>query len=80
MAGERIKERDTQARKVFHELTGKTVDRRGGEFTALLDGRTRYPFTIRLPVQMYARLRDKAEKERRSVAAQVEMDLEGIYG
>jgi hypothetical protein len=70
---------DEGARLQYEQATGKSARTKRSIHCAPSDGVARYPFTIRLPVMMYARLRDKAEKEKRSVAAQVELDLQGLY-
>lgn len=72
-----VKAQDAAARKEFSKLP-KT--RSQTFFSAkCVNGETRYPFTIRLPTMMYYRLRAKADSEKRSVAAQVELDLAEIY-
>jgi len=40
-----------------------------------------YPaFTVRLPPEMYAKLKEKARYEGRSIAVQIERDLRETYG
>lgn len=71
--------KDAEARDAYESLTGKSAHVGRSIFTSPSDEKKRYPFTVRLPVTMYANLRDKADRERRSVAAQIELDLEKIY-
>lgn len=78
MPSSSIVRKDAAARDAYENLTGQSARTGRPIYTSRIDG-TRYPFTIRLPVTMYAKLRDKADKERRSVAAQVELDLEKLY-